>query len=331
MRSPDATDEPAAAATDEQQQERRFVRRRLVAVAAASALLMAAVATVELARNDGPPAPPPGGWTLVPHEGLGAWVDVYDWTVELGGADPAVDLADIDAMGDAGVQTLYLQTGHERAADDVIEPERLRSIIDRAHDNDMHVVAWYLPTLVDVERDLRRLVAASELPVDGLGVDIESVEFDDPAERTRRVLDLSERLRAEVGDDKALAAITLSSVHVEAVNPEFWPGYPWAELAATYDVIMPMAYWSIRQGDLRAGFRYVDENLARIQASAGDDMPIHPIGGIADGTTTDDLEGMVTAIEDRGAIGGSLYDWATSTPEQWAALQPLRSLRAEPE
>lgn len=308
-----------------------MARRRLVAVAAAGALLLGAVAAVELTRDDGPPAPPPGSWTLVPHQGLGAWVDVYDWTVELGGPDPAVDLDDIDAMADAGVQTLYLQTGHERLAEDVAEPDRLEAIIERAHDHDMHVVAWYLPTLVDVDRDLRRLVASSELPVDGLGVDIESVELTDPAERTRRILDLSGRLRAQVGDDKALAAITLSSVHVEAVNLDFWPGYPWAELAATYDVIMPMAYWSIRQGDLRAGFRYIDENLARIRASAGGGVPIHPIGGIADGTTIDDLTGMVTAIEDRRAIGGSLYDWATSTPEQWDALQPLRSLRDEPE
>jgi hypothetical protein len=38
---------------------------------------------------------------------------------------------------------------------------------------------------------------------------------------------------------------------------------------------------------------------------------------------------MVTAIDDRGAIGGSLYDWSTSSPEQWGALAPLRDLRPE--
>ncbi len=313
--------------SDQPQPDHRASRRRLVAVVVGGALVLAALGVVELVRDDGPPAPPPGSWTLVPHQGLGAWIDVYDWTVELGGPEPAVDLADIDAMADAGVQTVYVQTGHERSADDVIEPERLGALIERAHRNDMHVVAWYLPSLVDVERDLRRLVAASGLPVDGLGVDIESVELTDAAERTRRVLDLSARLRAELGDEKALAAITLSSVHVEVVNLEFWPGYPWAELAATYDVIMPMAYWSIRRGDLRAGFRYVDENLARIRASVGPDVLLHPIGGIADGAAEADLEGMITAIDDRGAIGGSLYDWSTSTPEQWGALAPLRDLR----
>jgi hypothetical protein len=36
---------------------------------------------------------------------------------------------------------------------------------------------------------------------------------------------------------------------------------------------------------------------------------------------------MLQAIEARdGIIGGSLYDWATSSPQQWAALSPLRDL-----
>jgi hypothetical protein len=179
-----------------------------------------------------------------------------------------------------------------------------------------------------VDRDLRRLVAASELRVDGLAVDIESTDVVDPVERNRRVIDLSTRLRSVLGDDKALAAITLSSVHLQVVNPGYWPGYPWAELAATYDAILPMAYWSLRRDDLRAGYRYVGENIDRIRASAGrDDVLIHPIGGIADDVTVADVEGMVAAIQDRGAIGGSLYDWNTSTPAQWAAMQPLRELR----
>lgn len=309
---------------------RRSSLTRVGAIVAAGALVLAAVAVVDHVRGDGPPAPPPGSWTLVPHQGLGAWIDVYDWTLELGGPDPSVDLDDIDDMAEAGVQTVYVQTGHERSDDDVIEPERLEEIIERAHANDMHVVAWYLPTLVDLDRDLRRLVAASDLPVDGLGVDIEATDLPDPADRSRRIIDLSQRLRSEVGDDKALAAITLSSVHVQVVNTDFWPAYPWAELAGTYDVIMPMAYWSIRRGELRAGFRYIDENLTRIRDSVGPDVPIHPIGGIADGVTLEDLDGMVRAIEERDAIGGGLYDWATSTPEQWAALAPLRDLRPDP-
>ena len=303
---------------------RSSARLRLAVVVAVAVVGLAVAAFLEL-RPDGRPDPPAGSWTLVPHQGLGAWVDVYDWTTEFGGAVPPVDVEDIDDMAEAGVQTLYIQTGHHRSAADVIEPERLDELIDEAHRNDLHVVAWYLPTLVDVDTDLQRLVAASELAVDGLGVDIESVDVEDPVERTRRVLDLSTQLRAAVGADKALASITLSRVHRQVVNPAYWPGYPWAALGDSYDAVLPMAYWSIRKDDLRAGDRYVGENIDRIRTAMGDNvLPIHAIGGIADDATIADVDGMVTAIQDRGAIGGSLYDWDTSSAQQWAAMQPLR-------
>jgi hypothetical protein len=38
---------------------------------------------------------------------------------------------------------------------------------------------------------------------------------------------------------------------------------------------------------------------------------------------------MVTTITDAGAIGGSLYDWASSNPAQWAAMTPLAELRTD--
>jgi hypothetical protein len=306
-------------------------RQRLVALGMAAAVMLAAVVVIDIVRPDGRPSAPPGSWTMVPHSGLGAWIDVYDWTTEFGGEEPPVGPDDVEAMAEAGIQTMYVQTSRAGSAEDVIEPGRLDDLIDRAHANDMHVVAWYLPTLVDVDRDLRRLVAASDLKVDGIGVDVESTDVVDPIERTRRVVTLSSRLRAELGDDKVLAAITLTAVHLQVVNTDYWPGFPWADIGATYDVIMPMTYWSLRQGELHDGARYVGENIDRIRASVGrEDIPIHPVGGIADDATLADIAGMLSAIEDRGAIGGSLYDWNTSSPAQWLALQPLRELRQGP-
>jgi hypothetical protein len=187
------------------------------------------------------------------------------------------------------------------------------------------VVAWYLPTLEDVAVDLRRLVAATELPVDGLGVDIESLAVSDHAERNRRLLDLSMRVRQAVGD-RAIAAITPSAVHLQVINPAFWPQFPWPQLADTYDVILPMSYWSVRLREWRSGERYVGENIDRIRASTGQpDVPIHVIGGIADAASVPEVQGMVRAIQARGILGGSLYDWNTSQPAQWDALRPLRS------
>lgn len=306
----------------------RSRRVRLVALAVVAALALGATLGYELTRTED--HRPPGAWTLVPYQGLGAWIDVYDWTEEFTGGEPPVGLDDVDAMADAGIQTVYVQVGHHRSAEDVIEPERLEELIDRIHDRGMHAVAWYLPTLVDPVTDLRRLLAASLLDVDGLGVDIEAIDIEDPAERNRRLLALSEELREAVGPDKHLSAITLTALHVEVINPDYWPGYPWAALADTYDSILPMAYWSLRRDDLRSGSTYVGRNIDMIRELSGDpSIPIHPIGGIADEITVADVEGMVDALSERGAVGGSLYDWNTATPELWEAMQALRSLRSD--
>src|SRR5690606_18072522 len=153
------------------------------------------------------------------------------------------------------------------------------------------------------------------------------IQVEDPALRTERLLDLTARLRAALGEDRALSAITLTPVHLEVLNPDYWPGYPWAELGRSYDVIQPMAYWSIRTGEPRAGERYVSESLRRLRDLAGADVRLHRVGGIADAVTDADLDGMVAAAEAHLSIGGSLYDWATSSPAQWDRLAPLRDVR----
>lgn len=309
-------------------------RRRTLAAITAVALVGLALARAVDRGDDDPSAAvreelTADAWTLAPHEGVGTWIDVYDWTEEFTGGQPPVDLADIDRMAEVGIDTVYVQTAHSRSsATGVVERDRLEALIDRAHERGLHVVAWYLPPLVDVEADLRRLVATADLPVDGLGVDIEALEVVDVAERNRRLLDLTERLRAEVGEDKVLAAITPSPAHLQVVNPAFWPAFPWVELGDAYDILLPMAYWSIRDEGLRDGERYVGDDIDRVRASTGDpDIPIHAIGGIADALPADQVAGMVRAIEGRGVLGGSLYDWVTSNDEQWAAMAPLHTKR----
>jgi len=309
----------------------RVRRWRLAAVAfVAIVVVVAIVATEEVDQPPPEPlGPAAGAWTVVPHTGLGAWVDVYDWTMELGGPTPSVTVDDVDAMAEAGVQTLYIQTAHTRSATvGVMEPERLAPIIQRAHNHRLHVVAWYLPTFENVDADLQRLTASAELDVGGLAVDIESTAIADVAERNRRLLDLSARLRAAVGPDKAIAAITPSAVHLQVVNPTWWPAFPWTDVAATYEAILPMSYWTIRKGDLRSGQTYTAQNLERTRAAIGDaDIPIVPVGGLAEDSTAADLEGMLAAVEAHAAPGGGLYDWATSTPEQWEVLAPLADLQ----
>ena len=110
-----------------------------------------------LARDSSSAEPIAEPWTLEPYEGLGAWVDAFDWSQALGGETPVVDEDDIVAMADLGIQTVFIQTSHLGVPDQIVlEREQLERLIDAAHDNGMSIVAWYLPTLEDVDVDLER-------------------------------------------------------------------------------------------------------------------------------------------------------------------------------
>ncbi len=272
-------------------------------------------------------APPPGAVAggVEVYAGLGTWIDAYDWSRTFGKDGPLVEVADIDRMADLGVQTLYVQTSRWNAPADILEPERLVPLIERAQARGMHVVAWYLPTFVDPAADLRRLLAAATLDVDAVAVDIESRDVTDTDERNRRLVELSHDLRQAL-PGVALGAIVFPPVVMEVVNPSFWPGFPWSELAPLYDVWVPMAYQSFRTdaSGYRDGYRYTAENIDRLRAHVGDHAVVHPVGGIADATTTSDVEGMIAAAGERGAIGGSLYDWRTTGPELWPHLSGFR-------
>jgi hypothetical protein len=260
------------------------------------------------------------------YRGLGTWVDVYDWSATYGHGGPLVGPADVDRMAAAGVQTLFIQTSHADAPADVLEPERLLPIIRRARARGMRVVAWYLPTLVDPVTDLRRLQAAARLGVDGLAVDIEAKDVPDPTERNRRLLGLSQALRASL-PGRAIGAIVLPPVVLDVINPAYWPGYPWAGLARDYDVWLPMAYWTFRSqaSGWRDGYRYTVENVARLRQHLGlAAARVHFIGGLGDTTAAADVAGMIRADGQQGVVGGSLYDWRTTRAELWPALRALR-------
>jgi hypothetical protein len=304
--------------------------RRHVLVAGGVGLgLLAAGGVVAWVGRDEDDPRPDGAWTLRPYTGLGAWVDAYDWSRALGGPNPAVGPNGVEAMAAAGAQTLFLQTAHSRVDEDVLEPTRLQELIDGAHEAGLHVVAWYLPGFTDPAEDLRRLEASAALDVDGLAVDLEAVSEEDVALRTTRMVELGTALREHVGEEKVLGAITLSTIHLQVVNPAYWPGYPYGELADVYDVVLPMAYWTQRKPDLRHGDLYSAQEIQRLRTAVGADIPVHLIGGLAEDASVADVQAMVATITEAGAIGGGLYDWATSTPQQWAALAPLQSLRTD--
>ncbi len=258
--------------------------------------------------------------------GLGAWLDVLDWSPTYTGNNAGFAYpADLDAMALHGVQTLYIQTSRFNRPEDVLDPGLLGKIIARAHTHHMQVVGWYLPTHEDPDADLRRLLAAANLPVDAIGVDIESTAQTDIAARNANLVRLSSDLRAATA--KPIAAIVLPPVVTDVLNTHYWPQFPWATLAHLYDVWMPMGYWTNRTAESgwRDGYRYTAENIDRVRAHLGNaGAAVHPVGGIADQVSPDEVAGMARAVSERGAIGGSLYDYRTTGADLWPNLQALR-------
>ncbi len=280
-------------------------------------------------------APDPTARDLAPYDGLGTWVDAFDYgpAYQTGGHEPAVTPDDVDAMADAGVHTLYLQANRddERSPDGWVDEDLLAEFVVRAHERDMAVVGWYLPTFRSVRTDLGYVRDLLDYEfaghrLDGVGVDIEFTEaVPNPAVRNQRLLRLSERL-TEVAGPEPVSAIVLPPVLTEVVNPDFWPAFPWAELEPLYDIWLPMSYWTLRTetSGYNDGATYFTESVERMRADLGNEAAlVHGIGGIGDETTGEDLVAFVGALEEVGAVGGSIYDWATLSAANRALLDRL--------
>jgi len=257
--------------------------------------------------------------------GLGAWVDVYDWSPSF---SPSArwGLDDVDRIAAAGVQVLYLQSAKAMRPEDILDPDKFKSIVDRAHAKGMRVVSWYLPANLDPKSDVIKLVAPLKFGVDGIAMDIESTDQKDLAVRNNSLVLQSLFVRLFL-PDVAMAAIVLPPVVTDVLNRNYWPNFPWTKIKGAYDVWMPMGYWTNRTtaSGWRDGEKYTNENIDRVRANLGDPAaPVHPVGGIGDKATIEEIDGFVRSAQSRGAIGGSMYDDRTSNPDQYTALQPLR-------
>ena len=263
-----------------------------------------------------------------PYAGVGTWLSRYRFTREFGGTAPPVTPADVEAMADAGVSTLYLQP----AADDprypgLLSTDLLGAFLERAHADGMRVVAWYLPHFDHVTADLRRLRQIGEFRAGGRGfdavaVDIEYTDAVALAPRNAALIDLSRRLRAALPDVE-LGAIVLPPVVTDVLNTAYWLDFPWRQLRDHYDVWLPMAYWSNRSdAEFADPYRYVGENIARVRRHLHDACAVvSVIGGYDEQETADDYRAMARAATEQHAIGVSVWDWRTTPPSAWPALR----------
>jgi len=266
------------------------------------------------------PAPKPAAAAAGPlpgaadvYRGQGTWMDIFD------NNSPA---ATTEQMQARGVRTLYFQTSRFKQAEDIFNPDRLGAFIDASHARGIAVVCWYVPGFGDMGRDIRRSMMAIEFTspkgghCDGFAPDIETMEESLGGDRGRfnaGIIEYSRQLRAAAGG-RVLGAIVVDAKN-NTRAPVKWAGFPWPEIGQIYDVVMPMAYWSVTKGancaleyDVGA---YMREVVSRTKELMGVNKPLHLIGGIGNCMTAAETTGFVNALLDMGVMGGSIYDFET--------------------
>jgi hypothetical protein len=259
-----------------------------------------------------------------PYAGLGTWVSIYDTAAW---RDPETT---IDAIAARGVTTLFLETSNFRQKSDVVRRPIVGRFIEAAHAYGLAVVGWYLPSLAQPARDRRRALAGLQFVTsdgdgfDSFALDLESTAVRSIPLRNARAAALAAQLRASAPPDYPLGAITIAPV---GASPTYWPTYPFAALAPSVDVFLPMAYFTARVRGAAAVRAYTVANIRLIRTQTGDpSVAVHPIAGTAPRATRAETAAFVAAAVACGSLGSSLWEFAATTPGEWAELESATSL-----
>jgi hypothetical protein len=299
---------------------RRPGRTLLIAGLAVLVALAAAAARPQISAAAAP---------ITAYRGLGTWVDMYDpsaWN------DPAAAVKD---MASHGVRTLYIETAnyHNPVTATMFKPSAIAAFIQECHAHKMKIVAWYLPGFKDLEKDYKRSMAAIEFRTsdgqkfDSFALDIEDSHVKPASTRSARLKTLSERIRTAVGKDYPLGGIIPSPAGMK-INSSYWPDFPYKDVAAVYDVIVAMGYYTYHGDGYAQAYNETRENVRIVREQTGrPSIPIHVIAGVGDKSTGSETTAYVRALRETGCLGGSMYDWSTTNDADW---RPLASVRFNP-
>jgi hypothetical protein len=282
----------------------------------------ALVFTIALCAHSATAASPAGTRSLTPYSGTGSWVSIYD-TAAWRRPEQVVD-----TLAAHRVHTLFLQTSNYRQSVDVVQPAKMGRFLDAAHAAGIAVVGWYLPSLANQQRDLRRALAGARFRsaagngFDSFALDIESTKVRWVSLRNERAVALTAAVRRALSRSYALGAITIAPV---GASPTYWPGYPYRALAANVDVFLPMAYFTARTSGAAGVSRYSAANLRVIRAQVGSAFPMHPIGGEARHASLAEVKAFLSSVAAANTIGTSLWEYGEMTPRQWSALAAAAS------
>jgi hypothetical protein len=85
-----------------------------------------------------------------------------------------------------------------------------------------------------------------------------------------------------------------------------------------------MAYSTHRVSGAPATYAYTRANVARIRAGTGrPGVPVHIIGGLADGLDAGESRAVVQGARAAHALGVSFYNYGVSGAEEYSALRAL--------
>jgi hypothetical protein len=288
-------------------------RRGLVALLAAALVCALPAAGAQARAGDRDAA-------VAIYGGVGSWLDIFagsPWS------RPAQVVAALRAHH---VTTFYVETSNYSQRADVVDPAAQGALLDAAHAAGIKVVAWYLPSFSSPSRDARRSLAAIRFrsatgqSFDSFALDIEASVVRNVKLRNARLLALARTIRAAAPAGYPLGAIIPSPVGM-ARHPTYWPGFPYAGLARSFDAFMPMAYYSYYERTAAGAYAYATGVVRAIRAGTGDaEVPIHLIGGIANDTGAAAVGGFARAAAACGVDGISLYAFPQTSAAEWSRL-----------
>jgi hypothetical protein len=234
----------------------------------------------------------------------------------------------VEAAKKAGITHIYAEVAITQFG--FYGQDSLNRLLPVAHKAGIAVIAWIYTSLNNVGDDARmtELVSNYRTPTgdraDGMLMDIEEVTD------SASVYTYGQLARAILGPDVLFVA--------SVFHPFARPGYPYAAIAASFNVIAPMNYWHSRknrQYSDDAVQRFVSVSIQTIRAAmsiaGGTPLPVEETGqtydmysaastGAADAPTATEVTADLRTARDLGCIGASMYEWQTATQNEWSAI-----------
>jgi hypothetical protein len=230
------------------------------------------------------------------------------------------------------VRTLFVETAnyHNPTSQTMFDRPALAEFIQAAHARKMYVVAWYLPGFKNLEKDFTRSKAAIDFRTadgqkfDSFALDIEDSSVKPASTRSERLQTLSQRIRAYVGASYPLGGI-IPSPKGMTINGTYWPDFPYRTVAAIYDVLVPMGYYTYHVDGYAKVYNESLYNVRIVREQTGlPTVPIHLIAGLGDKSSGPETTAFVRATRETGVLGAGMYDWSTTDDLDWAPLANVR-------